>query len=465
MRLIFRRAVVATFIFIFVLQAAAMAAVQTGSLMGIRFHGNEIRDRIVFDLSGSPQYTVTKSEDGKEIVIEFADTAASIATRPDIKSDMIRQVSFVPVGNKLRVTISLNEAAACTVQKLANPSRVFIDIPKEYERVTSEDAAPGLKHTTYIRKDGEGMLTAHLLEIDRSRYKLQAALAKGEILGCEKVSGISDDTGAVAAINASYFAPDGEIIGITKIDGTIVSTTYFTRTGFAVFPDGTAAIGSFGYNGTVTIGKVTVPVSGVDCERGENNLIIYNRYFDGTTGTNEFGREFVVQAGRVTAINSANSPIPVHGVVISVHGSSRDAFTGVRVGDKVTICEDLGEPWNKADLLMGAGPTLVRNGNVQVTVQDEQFPGDITNGRAPRTALGIMANGHILLAVVDGRQDNSIGCTLAEMGALMKKFGAVDAMNFDGGGSSEMVLGGRVLNNPSDGAERSVGCALIVLKK
>ena len=132
---------------------------------------------------------------------------------------------------------------------------------------------------------------------------------------------------------------------------------------------------------------------------------------------------------------------------------------------EAAIRESLGAPWDQASMILGVGPVLVRNGQVDVTAQAEQFPGDIAYGRAPRTAVGIMPNGHILLAVVDGRQASSIGCTLTEMGELMKKFGASDALNFDGGGSSEMILGGRILNNPSDGAERPLGCALVVVKK
>ena len=147
------------------------------------------------------------------------------------------------------------------------------------------------------------------------------------------------------------------------------------------------------------------------------------------------------------------------------HGSAKDALTGVRVGDKMEIIESIGSPWDKAPQVLGVGPRLLVNGAVQVTAAEEQFGGDVANGRAPRTAIGILPNRHVLLAVVDGRQNNSIGCTLTEMGELLKKFGAVNAVNFDGGGSSELVIGGRIINKPSDGSERSVGSALVVCAK
>nr|WP_285719375.1 phosphodiester glycosidase family protein [Pelosinus sp. IPA-1] len=79
--------------------------------------------------------------------------------------------------------------------------------------------------------------------------------------------------------------------------------------------------------------------------------------------------------------------------------------------------------------------------------------------------MGQTKDGHILLVVVDGRQEHSIGMTLLELALLMQEFGAVDAMNLDGGGSSEMVIKGKIINKPSDGRERYVGDALIIAPK
>jgi exopolysaccharide biosynthesis protein len=65
--------------------------------------------------------------------------------------------------------------------------------------------------------------------------------------------------------------------------------------------------------------------------------------------------------------------------------------------------------------------------------------------------------------VLDGRQSNSIGLTLLELAKFMQELGSVDAMNLDGGGSSEMVIKGKVVNKPSDGRERRIGDALLVI--
>ena len=53
--------------------------------------------------------------------------------------------------------------------------------------------------------------------------------------------------------------------------------------------------------------------------------------------------------------------------------------------------------------------------------------------------------------------------TLAEFGEYFRSLGAVRAMLLDGGGSTTMVTGGVVRNSPSDGSERPVDTAVLVL--
>ena len=79
---------------------------------------------------------------------------------------------------------------------------------------------------------------------------------------------------------------------------------------------------------------------------------------------------------------------------------------------------------------------------------------------APRTAAGVKKDGTVILLVVDGRSSSSAGMTLQELASYLVKLGAWQAVNFDGGGSSEMVLDGKILNTPSDGRERPVSVGL-----
>ena len=116
--------------------------------------------------------------------------------------------------------------------------------------------------------------------------------------------------------------------------------------------------------------------------------------------------------------------------------------------------------------IVGAGPRLVMGGQVYVTADEESFPNNISVGRAPRAAFGVTMYGDYIFAVVDGRQAHSRGCTLQEWAdILVNQFGAVDAINLDGGGSAELIVKGNIVNSPSDGKERPVASALMIVPK
>ena len=107
-------------------------------------------------------------------------------------------------------------------------------------------------------------------------------------------------------------------------------------------------------------------------------------------------------------------------------------------------------PW--AEEAVNGDATLVQGG---VAVD---CGGCGSGARAPRTALGISADGSTLTMVtVDGRMASSRGMTIDELAILMASFDVDRAMNLDGGGSTTMwVRGQGVVNVPSDGSERTV---------
>ncbi len=117
--------------------------------------------------------------------------------------------------------------------------------------------------------------------------------------------------------------------------------------------------------------------------------------------------------------------------------------------------------------VMLSGPLLVFNKIVEA-LDSTSF----TKARHPRSAIGIKANGKVILLTVDGRQDNSAGLSLHELTKVMRWLGCVSAINLDGGGSTTLwteKLG--VINYPSDNkkwdheGERKVANVVILKKK
>ena len=107
--------------------------------------------------------------------------------------------------------------------------------------------------------------------------------------------------------------------------------------------------------------------------------------------------------------------------------------------------------WNSAYSALAAGPILVRDATNYLQVENQGFN---RTQLAPRTAIGRITQNKVLLIVVDGRQPGwSRGVTLNELAELFLSFGAEQALNLDGGGSSTMVIDDEIVNRPSDHAE------------
>ena len=85
--------------------------------------------------------------------------------------------------------------------------------------------------------------------------------------------------------------------------------------------------------------------------------------------------------------------------------------------------------------------------------------------RNPRTLVGQKADGTIVWVVVEGRKSNSPGFTIEHSSNLMLELGCTIAANLDGGGSTEMIIDGKIKNTLSGGCERAIGTALVAYKK
>jgi exopolysaccharide biosynthesis protein len=127
------------------------------------------------------------------------------------------------------------------------------------------------------------------------------------------------------------------------------------------------------------------------------------------------------------------------------------------------------QPGTAVKLVVATEPDLtgveVAIGGRTVLLRQGKAPdwGTASQPRHPRTVIGWNET-HFFLIVVDGRRKGfSAGMTYPELSQLAAELGCTDALNLDGGGSSTLWLGGKVMNLPSDGVERPVANALLVL--
>ena len=177
-----------------------------------------------------------------------------------------------------------------------------------------------------------------------------------------------------------------------------------------------------------------------------------------------------VRRGAVSA--TSGSAIPTNGAVLSAYGNGSRVkeVQAMAEGDTVkillTTLPRLAGGAAPA-MVIGGWPRILRDGE-DVAALSATLEGTISRNaeiRNPRTALGVSRDASTLyLLTVDGRSQTSVGVTLVELAAIMRRLGAWQAMNFDGGGSTAMVIGAKVVNATSDtGGEREVGNALAIV--
>lgn len=140
-------------------------------------------------------------------------------------------------------------------------------------------------------------------------------------------------------------------------------------------------------------------------------------------------------------------------------------FMGVRKNGQVFIGnrDDFAAMKDDFEDALGGGPMLVKD-NMILSQTDLSVE--------PRTGVGLSSDGKLYFIVVDGRSFYySNGITITDLGRMLKACGASIAINVDGGGSSTFMIKHplaevwQVRNRPSDGTNRAVGNAWMIVSK
>ncbi|MBO7382486.1 MAG: phosphodiester glycosidase family protein [Muribaculaceae bacterium] len=342
---------------------------------------------------------------------------------------------------------------------------------------------PGTTHTA-LKVEGAYNLRVFYTTTDLSdpNVDIRAVKAANSYTGVASTSYMatsSSKEGALyfAGVNADFFGYSRPI-GSNVVNSEIIYAINNGWTHFAMTPDKKPHASAMTFTGTISGAKGTCSVTSINGERGENNMVIYNRRRGTSTGTNIYGSEVTVTpvdgtlrfghplTVTVTSAPSTagNSSLSEGKYVLSGHGTAKTFVDGLAVGDQLTINLSLLHNGTalEATQVAGGQPMILSGGQVL----DTQSALDHLTSLNPRTAVGYDASGtHLTLLVVDGRSTISQGCVSRVLADIMREVGCTEAMNFDGGGSSTMYvqpLGG-VVNKYTDATERSVTNAVFAV--
>ncbi|MFF4142138.1 phosphodiester glycosidase family protein [Streptomyces sp. NPDC001698] len=362
-------------------------------------------------------------------------------------------------------------------------------------------------------RTARGPWRVDVLTIDPRRFQGSLKASYGpDLENRETTSELSHAAGATAAVNAGFFVLDpragapGDPAGVGVYDGRLLSEPVNGRPSLVTHANGRRTeVTRFTWQGRVTARGTSLSLNGINRVPGlirncggdahdiptalplhdvtctnNDELVSFTPDFGQRTPQGE-GLEAVLDAReRVVELRTPRGgPLPAGGSSVQATGRRVAELTALaRVGDhlniKATLLDGRGHPVTpsiRTDIVNG-GPELVRDGRLHVTPAGDGMvhPGDPSfyygwvHKRNPRTLAGVDAAGRTVLVTADGRSTSALGLSITESAEIAKALGLRDAINLDGGGSTTMVIDGKVLNQPSDAAgERPVGDALLIL--
>jgi phosphodiester glycosidase len=339
---------------------------------------------------------------------------------------------------------------------------------------------PGVTYDRSVQFTPHGPVAMHVVIGPRPTglYGLRPVLSNESILGVERVTAMQKRLSATATmvgINGDFYAPDtGRPSGVVMRDGIVDSPPLGDRSSVGVSPEGSIDIRRVEFFGTWRGLGQRRPLTDMNQAPKQNGISLFTPSYGATTPAQAGVSEIVLQpfapatpntdlTGTVVQFSGVGgTPIPRDGAVLVARGTAAQRLLEeAPIGSSVTIRIILRPEWSEIANAVGGGPVIVRNG-APVFRANEAFFSYQLAPRHPRTAVGQLADGRILMVVVDGRRPGySVGMTNFELAQALVRLGAVTASGFDAGGSSTLAFNGSLLNRPSDpGGERPASDSL-----
>jgi exopolysaccharide biosynthesis protein len=375
--------------------------------------------------------------------------------------------------------------------------------------LTADGFAPEVEWTGFDSAPGPDAELVHVAVIDPRKFTGRVFASHGSAIASRTTAqAASAALGSVAAINGGFFTIDAPAVnsvggvdtGLSAQNGVVESLANGDRAA-AVF-DGrnrlrilnvssSAALRAADGSSARVLGVNRLPGVAEDCGvagfaptmkprqntvcSGPNDTVVFTPQFGAplppAPSSGPALQVVVDSRGKVVSAGTPGGTLPAGDWAVQATGTDQAWLAShAKVGARLSVSERLrtrsGQPLRltPATTVTSAGPLLLQNGRPAIDavtegVLDPRDRSDYTFSayRHARTLIGVDRQGRILLATVDGIAGVSEGMTLTEEAALMRSLGAADAMNLDGGGSTQFASFGQVLDDPSSSPLRPVG--------
>jgi hypothetical protein len=311
---------------------------------------------------------------------------------------------------------------------------------------------------------------------------VEQVLGTGKIIGTERPSKMAERSTTenkifFAGSNGDFFVTQGDVglpVSTTIVNNEYAHTPYDNRTNRRLGAIDVDGRGATAYRHTISMQLVladtTLNIAHANYKRWDNEFVIYNHHNGATTATNAYGTEVQIQLlegqswnttgvmkAKVTKVEEqvGSMALDKDHAVLSGHGTMATELNKLKVGDEITLDFEIRFDGELVNIAQAIGSDNYE----QILVNGKAAESGFWNELHPRTGFGTsVTRDTVYMLVVDGRSAISAGCNTRVVGEMLKHYGAYNAVNWDGGGSSCIYVRSLgQMNNGSDGNERACG--------
>lgn len=355
--------------------------------------------------------------------------------------------------------------------KLQAATAATVVAPPTIKLVEEVPVTAGAKLQKYVwsstRSNVAVSTDAHVLVIDLNNPNVKLDVmtgVNGQFTKRQTVKGMAKDTSAVAGVNGDYYvvAAEGAPMGGQITNGELMSSPSYLSGmyAFALTKDKKPIIDTFTFNGSITAANgETFPLAGVNKTYYQtepdkvhshiNSIYMYTSAWGSASRANDSyttPTEVLVVNDVVQQI-SPKAPLdmiaPDNGYILRSTQKAADyVMANIKVGDKITANyqiapTDSSKTYDTANfkMMIGGHTILVDQGKTTAFSRDVSSLG----GYRSRTGIGYSKDNRYVYIITVDKKDSSMGMSLKEFQSFMVSIGVWKGLNFDGGGSTQMV--------------------------
>ena len=449
-------------------------------------------ERIVIDLDQPSLWQVKQGREEATVTLA-ASTPARIREQFPPQAETEEELEAIPPpllvvrGNdrETELKINLPDNLKLRVSTLADPMRLVIDLRPDNLKSKIIHWTEGVKwRQDYLPWEESSVLHSETTEPGSERpprslfavtwLEIDPQLAKvdltpiwsnlGEMKGIASLTDMGKQSQVEIAINGGFFNRNTKLpLGAIKREGEWFSSPILNRGAIAWDNQGNLTMDRLRYQETlITDTGEKVSLQALNSGYVQSVIARYTPAWGAAyTPLTDEEMVVVVKNQRVNQLvtgyfdQQQRIPIPRSGYLLTIRGKP-DLVGMFRKGTSLQIAPPLTSPPDGENErgglasyphILGAGPLLIKNRQVVLDGEAENFSQAFINQKAHRSAIALTGNGKILLVAM-GEGVNRAGPTLEEAAGILQGLGAQQALNLDGGSSTSLYLGGEIINRP-----------------